>query len=496
MVLSVIGINHKTAPVEVREKVSVATCQLEPALQRLRSEPGIQEAVILSTCNRTELYLCSASPALALEAAGRFFKCPEALAAREAPPLPAAPADQECDAAQVWGADGCSPFYKYQGMQVAQHLFRVAAGLDSLLVGEPQILGQVRDALQAALHARTAGPYLSRLFQHALAAGKRVRSETAIGESATSLSYVAVELARKVFGSLTGRTVLLVGAGQMSELALKTLVSHGAATVLVANRTRAHAEALAAQYGGQAVDYGQLPQWLEQADIVISSTSAPHWVIHRPQVEAAMRKRGWRRLLVVDLAVPRDVDPAVHNLEGVYLYNVDDLQSVLDANVERRRAEGIKAQAILVQEAREFSRWWTSRQAVPVIQALTRFSRQVEDQELERLFRRLPELTPRERSLIQAAARAMVNKILHKPVTRLKEAVAENNPDAVALASRLFDVDWPQASGRRGPGAEPDESRAAPQAAAGAAEEARKNGTREGGSPVVHSAAPAVQHAL
>lgn len=431
MRLLAVGLNHKSAPVEVRERLSFSGSRLETALRDLVGLPDIDEGVILSTCNRTEVYAVAAEYSRGSSQIQGFLEAPA-----QDPSLR-------------------SFFYSLADLECASHLFRVAAGLDSMILGEAQILGQVKDAFFCALEARTAGPVLSRLFRQAVETGKKVRNETEIGQNAVSVSYAAVELARKIFGTLAGKKVLIVGAGQMSELTAKNLCDHGASTVLVANRTRDKATELAERYGGQAVEFAELGRWLAEVDIVISSTGAPHVVIDFETVREAMRARRNRSLFLVDIAVPRDIEPRVNQLDNVYLYNVDDLESVVEANLAKREREVARAESIIRVEVAAFASWLAERQVVPVIRALRDHGEEIRQEELQKLFSRLPGLGEEERALIAQATRGMFNKLWHTPVVRLKEAAArdEGGVRYADVVRQLFGLD--EGSGLEGPGLRP-----------------------------------------
>lgn len=325
MDIQLIGLNHKTAPIELREKVSFSSQRLAQELAALSGMPGIRESVIISTCNRTELYACGDDCAAAA-ASLRQFLCSRT-------GLPEQEIREHC--------------YALSGRQAVEHLFRVAASLDSMIVGETQIFGQVKDAYFKARECRTLGRTLDALFEEAIHAGKRVRTQTQIGKGAVSTSTAAIELARKIFDTLEGKQVLIIGAGKIGELTVKNLFSRGVRTVLVANRTLAKARELAAGFGGTAVSFEQIGQALCSADIVISSTSAPHYLVDKAAVEAVMRRRPQRSLFFIDLGMPRNIDPCAGQVENVYVYNIDDLAGVRDANIRERMAEAAKAERIV-----------------------------------------------------------------------------------------------------------------------------------------------------
>ncbi|MBI2915210.1 MAG: glutamyl-tRNA reductase [Firmicutes bacterium] len=422
MHFALVGLNHRTAPVEVRETLAFGPETLLRHLEALSTRPLLREAAILCTCNRTEVYAVTSDPEQTVTELSLFLE--EAAAGKK-------PSRRLSES-----------FYRYRDLQVAQHLFQVAAGIDSMLVGEPQILGQVRDSYDNALKAGTAGAFLSQLMRRGIEVGKRVRSETGIGEGAASISYAAVELSRKIFGELHGKKVLLVGAGEMAELAAKTLASHGARTVFVANRTYDRAVQLAQGFDGVAVRFSEIQGYLGRADIVISSTAAPHPIIDRKMVREAMHARKGRPLFLIDIAVPRDVEPAVHRLEGVYLYNIDDLKSVVAANIEQRSKELGNVESIVAEELSKFAAWMREQETAPVIAAFRRRAEEVRERELLRTLRRLKGLSEDEVRRLEAMTRAIVNKILHSPTAGLRESAHIGNGrmhlDAVA---RLFGIE-------------------------------------------------------
>jgi glutamyl-tRNA reductase len=396
------GLSHKTAPVEIREMLALS--DLSAALKTLvpgnGCGPGYAlEGAILSTCNRLEVYA-------AVECGG---------------------CGQEEILNYLSGISGASRAAFEPYVQVCQddaavaHLCEVACGLDSMVLGESQIQGQVAEAYQLAQVHGVAGPVTNALFRAALRAGKRARTETAIGEHATSISHVAVELALQIFDELATKTVLLLGAGEMAELAAKNLVDNGTGHLLVVNRSVGRAASLAKQYGGEALGWDRLTQAIWRSDIVISSTSAPHPILHPDIVSAAMHMRHNRPLFIIDIAVPRDVEPAVGDLTNVFLYDIDDLHQVVEANLEQRRREVPRVQAIVQEEAGEFMAWLRARDVVPTIVDLRQHVDGIREAELEWAMQKLDHLSDRERSVVLAFSQRLVNKILHHPTVRLKE---------------------------------------------------------------------------
>jgi glutamyl-tRNA reductase len=385
--LVLVGVSHHRAPVELRERAALDREQAAELARRLAGETG--EAVCLSTCNRTELYVAEESA----EEAGR--KGEAALLALEAELGPA--------------------LYRLRDEAAALHLFRVAAGLDSMVPGEGEILGQVR----AAYEAGATGRLLDRLFRDALRAGRKARTETAIGESPASTSSAAAALAEQVFGDLRGRRILLIGAGKVGELAARNLLSRGAEIAVVANRTVDRAAALAEQLGGAALPLDRVEEELARADVVLSSTSAPGWILDRPAVERLLPARRGRPLFLIDLAVPRDLDPAIHELDGCYLYDIDDLAAVVSETLAGRRREAERAEAIVAAEAERFREWQAALDVVPAIASLRARAEEIRAAELRRA-----KLSDAERRAAESVTAAVLNKLLHLPTIRMKEAAA------------------------------------------------------------------------
>jgi len=418
--LTVIGVSHRTAPVEVRERLAFAPSEVEPALESLRIRTGVDETVVVSTCNRTEIYL---HPVLSAEAVSEVHRFLQA----KGGPLPGPVTDF---------------LYRHTGEEAARHLFRVAAGLDSLVTGEAEIQGQVRDAYHQALEPGTgeafSGTVLNRVFQMALSVGGRVRSETTISEGAASVASVAVELAQKIFGQLAGKRVLVLGAGEASELVVEALSRQGVEGVVVANRTYDRAEDLATRLYGRAVELDEIQRVLAETDIVVSSTGAPHALITRKTLEEAFPGGLARPLLFVDIAVPRDVAPEVGNESRVFLYNVDDLRQIVDQNIGRRRGALDAAQAIVDEEVESFRRWFAGLRVVPAIRALREQGEAVRAAELERLLSRLDAISPDEREEILAFSRRLMNKLLHPPTVRIRKSAAAGRGEDVLEAFDLL----------------------------------------------------------
>jgi glutamyl-tRNA reductase len=372
------------------------------------------EGVVLCTCNRVEVYAVVSDRAEGYKELLCFLgdRC-------GLPP-------QELD----------SYLHRFQGAEAVAHLFSVAAGLDSLVVGENEILGQVREAYHLASEEKAANSVLSNLFRRAITTGKRARTETAISRNAASISSVAVELAKKILGDLPGCQALVIGSGEMSRQTLRNLAVCGMRRIMVSNRTRERAEGLAQEYGGHVVDFDRMVIALKEADIVISSTAAPHPIVHLTQVMEAMHERPERPLFIIDIAVPPDVEPEVKQLDDVFLYNIDDLRGALDANLEKRSKEIPRVEAIVAEEVQEFLAWYQSLDVVPTIVDLRRYADEIGQAELQRALRRLGSLDERQREIVKALAIGLVNKMLHNPIVNLKEHANEQHSHQYTAALR------------------------------------------------------------
>lgn len=411
----VVGLSHQTAPLAVREALAIPEAKMAEALERLREESGLTEAMILSTCNRVEVY-------------GR---APESVAGPVAEFL-ARFHDRRLE-------DLESHLYRLEGEAAVRHAFRVAASLDSMVLGEPQILGQVKRAYEAAEAAGALGSVLNTLRNRSFAAAKRARTETAIGRNAVSVSHVAVELARKIFGDLSERSVLLVGAGKMSEVAARQMVRDGARAAVLGGRTLERAEQLAAALGGRAAPLEALRSEMSRVDVVISGTGAPGLVVRREDVEAAQAARRHRPLFLIDIAVPRDIEPEAGKVKGVFLYDLDDLRSVAEANLRERRKEAAAAQAILDHEIRAFLQWRESLDVVPLLVELRSRADEIRRAEVDKARRRLGPLTPEQEKAVDAMTSGIVNKLLHPPTVELKRmAASRHHTEYVGLIRKLF----------------------------------------------------------
>jgi len=407
MTLLLIGINHKTAPIEVRERVAISREELPGATRALAEVPGVTECMIVSTCNRVEILAAVDAPNANSPTDGltsflhRHFGLDPALLAPH--------------------------LYEHRDQEAVRHLFRVAASLDSMVVGEPQILGQVKDAFAVARASGTVGGHLEHLLQGAFAAAKKVRSETEIGSNSVSIASVAVELARKIFGSLQGRTVFLVGAGKMSELAARHLVQQGAGAILVTNRTLERARRMAETFQGQVIPFGQLYEAASQADIVISSTGAPHAIFRREHGQEFLRRRRNRPMFFIDIAVPRDVDPEMGKLEGIFVYDIDDLQQVAAAHMAERSREATDAEALIEGEVERFHQRQLTVNVAPAIVALQHQAEEIRQAELKHAHARLGSLSAEQLAAVEALTRGLVNKFLHPPMQALKQAAREHD---------------------------------------------------------------------
>ena len=426
MTLALIGVNHKTAPIELRERIAISRDDLPETIRALAAVPGVTECMIVSTCNRVEILAAIDSSDVELSGfLSRYFGLNPA----------------------VLGPH----IYEHRDQEAVRHLFRVAASLDSMVVGEPQILGQVKEAFAVARASGTVGGQLEHLLQSAFAAAKKVRSETEIGANSVSIASVAVELARKIFGSLQGRTVFLVGAGKMSELAARHLVQQGAGAILVTNRTLERARRMAETFQGQVIPFDQLYEAASQADIVISSTGAPHPIFRREHGQAFLHRRRNRPMFFIDIAVPRDVDPAMGKLEGIFVYDIDDLQQVAAAHMAERSREASDAETLIAGEVERFHQRQRTVNVAPAIVALQHQAEEIRQAELKRAQARLGSLSAEQVAAVEALTRGLVNKFLHPPMQALKQAAREN--DSVRLETLCETWSLPAGAGRE---AEPE----------------------------------------
>lgn len=425
MEIVVVGLNHRTSPIEIREKLSFNDHQLREGLGHLKCYPGIQEGIILSTCNRVEIYVVSSDAAAGFEQVQQFLLNHAARHGEAVSPKSI--------------TDG---IYLYSNQEAIRHVLRVVSSLDSMMVGEPQILGQVKEAFEIALHQKASGQILNNIFKKAISVAKRIRTETAIAQNAVSISFAAVELAKKIFGNLAGKNVLLLGAGEMAELAVRHLKNAGIGNLLITTRTYHNAVALAKDFDGFPLPFEEFPRELEKTDIVICSTGAVHHVVRPEHLAKAIDRRKNKPIFLIDISVPRNIDPEVNRIDNIYLYDIDDLQSVVDANLKERHREALKAEEIVSEEILSIQRWLKSLEVVPMITALRKRADDIRTGELERYRTRLNQLKSEERELIEAITSGIVNKLLHAPQVVLKsEANSSNGSLYIEAATRLFRLD-------------------------------------------------------
>jgi glutamyl-tRNA reductase len=418
--LLAIGVSHMTAPLELRERAALTEGRATGVLSELVADEGVQEAAAISTCNRTELYLYAADPVAAESLA-------LATLAREADIRP---------------TELVGHLYSLRGPDAAHQVFRVTAGLESMIIGEAEIQGQVKRAYELALVEGATGPILNRLFRGALAAGKRARTETGISEGALSVPQVAVELAQRSLGDLGSRRVLVVGAGETAELTARALSARGVEAVFIANRRYDRAIGLAQRFGGRAVRFEELPEQMAEADIVASSTSSPHSIVEREALAEVMSQRADRPLLLIDLAVPRDIHPACRELAGVTLYDMDDLQALVERNASGREAEARRADGVLRSELARFERWLATQDVAPTIAALRSRGNEVVERVLAENESRWEGLTKADRERVETMAKAIASRILHEPTLRMRRSADEDDSYAKIAALRdLFGLD-------------------------------------------------------
>lgn len=417
MSLLLVGLSHKTAPVEVRERFAVPEDQSGNVARKLLDAPTIEEALVVSTCNRVEYLVRAGGNFRATEEIYEHLIRAQDLAPRDVEPF----------------------FYRYSDRDAIRHVFRVASSLDSMVVGEPQILGQVKSALAAAKDAGACGPELEQILTQAFRVARRVRNETGIGQMAVSISYVGVELAKKIFGSLEGRTILIIGAGKMSELAARHLRSAGAARTVVTNRTHARAVELADRFEGRAEPFDRLLQLLTEVDIVISSTGAQKFILDRKTAEGVIAARKNRPIFLVDIAVPRDLDPEINTIDNMFLYDIDDLQQIADSNLDQRRKEAQSAESIVEEEIDKLLRRLKSREAGPAIVSLQDELERVRQAELQRFRGKLDALNPEQKDAVEGLTRSLMKKVAHPSIVMLKHSSHE--PDGgriVEFVKRAF----------------------------------------------------------
>ena len=407
MELLVVGLNHKTAPIEIRECLAFPEDKLEDALSKVHGLSSVKENMIVSTCNRVEVYAATRETEKAILDLREFLSQYHGIPLKEFE----------------------KRLYAYVGEEAVRHIFRVASSLDSMVLGEPQILGQIKDAYDLSQQVKTSGLILHRLLHRAFHVAKRVRTETKIIIGAISVSSVAVELAEKIFGILEKKTVLLIGAGEMCELAARHLVSVGVDKILVTNRTAERAASLAQEFRGEAIPFEDMAQGLKIADIVISATNSPQYLIRHEQITKVIKDRRQKPIFFIDIADPRDIEPKVGDIENVYLYNIDDLQKVANENMKDREIEAHKAEAIVQNEVAKFVNWYRSLDVTPTIVALRKKFEEIRKKELEKTLSLHPNLSEKEKQSLEALTSAIINKILHAPITLLKQSNEEAMAD-------------------------------------------------------------------
>ncbi len=416
MNFQLIGVNHQTAPVEVRERLAISESRLPEAMKQFAQHPGVDEGLILCTCNRVELLAQTKNGSADLRGFLRNFF-------------------------QLEPSELDKHLYEFHEQEAIRHIFRVTSSLDSMVVGEPQILGQVKEAYATARAVGAVHSQLDLLLTRAFAVAKRVRTETAVGSSSVSIASVAVELAKKIFGSLTGKSVYLVGAGKMSELAARHLIAHGASSIFVANRTYDRAIRLAQKFDGQAIEFSRLYDTCDRGDIVITSTGAPHAIFRKEHGELFLSRRKNRPMFFIDIAVPRDVDPDLNKLDGIFVYDIDDLQQAVSSHVADRKKEAEHAEAIVNSEVDRFQARLQTLDVVPTIVSLQDHLETIRQAEIDRVRGRLGPMSPEQELAIETLTRGIVNKIMHTPISTLKTAARDPEATTVVdLVRRLFNL--------------------------------------------------------
>ncbi len=416
MQISLLGINHKTAPVAVRERVALPPGRLETAMVELHDY--VPQGIVLSTCNRTELYLATDDHRKGMDSAMSFL----------------------CAESRLPGEQLSSHLYHFQHEDAVSHLFRVSAGLDSLILGEYEILGQVRTTLEAAEASRVIGLPLLTLFRQAVRAGRRVREETGISRNALSVSSVAVEMAARALGDLSHCQVLVIGAGEAGHLAAKALSQRGVGKMMVTSRSTDRAELVAEKLGGQAVPFHQLAEAMNAADVIVSCTGAPHFVLGQSIIREAMQQRPERPLVLIDIAVPRDIEPEVASIKNVFLYDIDALTTLATSNLQERQGEVDKAAAIVTEEVEKFSLWWHTLDVRPTISALVERAEAVRTAQLQKALKQMPQLNEEELACVDALTKSIVNKILHSPISHLK-ATGNGREQYARVVHEIFDLE-------------------------------------------------------
>ncbi|MBS0155095.1 MAG: glutamyl-tRNA reductase [Nitrospira sp.] len=429
MHLIVVGLSHKTAPVEIRERLAVPESRLGEALTRLCSYPGVKEGILLSTCNRVEVY------SVVDDVDTGYGRIQEFLA----------------DTHLSLSSEQLTPhLYWHTGDRAIAHLFRVASSLDSMIIGESQILGQLKDAFEVALAHKATGVIMNKVVKKAISVAKRVRTETKIAEMAVSISYAAVELAKKIFSNLHEKTVLLVGAGEMAKLAAKHLIAHGVGHVRITTRTSQHAVDLAEKFGGTAVPFDQFKDDMASADIVLVSTGAAHYLVGAEDVHRAVQERMNRPMFLIDISVPRNIDPAVRHVDNAFLFDIDDLKQRVEQNRAERVQEAEKAERMVIEEVTTILDWMKSLEVTPTIVALRNRVEDIKRAEVEKVLGRLGHLSTQDRELVEGLASSIVNKLIHRTMVTLKNEVnSSSGPAFVEAARRFYALDRPSSSGQQ-----------------------------------------------
>lgn len=418
MGILLVGMSHKTAPVELREKLSMPDESLSDLLTNLKSE-NVPECLILSTCNRVEILAHCTNPEKGIDEIKNFLSAQHQTTATDLEPH----------------------IYIQEGETAVRHIFEVASSLDSMVVGEPQILGQIKNAYTIASENQTSGLILNRLMHKAFSVAKRVKTETRIAQNAVSISYAAVELAKKIFEDLGEKTVMLIGAGEMIELAARHLMNNGTKSILVTNRTYSRAVELAQEFNGSAIRFDSFTDSLIRTDIIISSTGSPHYILNHHDVKEVLHQRRNKPILMIDIAVPRDLDPEINKIDNVYLYDIDDLQSVVDTNIQEREKEAEKAYEIVAEEVQTFLRWIASLDVTPMIVLLKERFEQIRQEELQKTLPRLNGISEKEKKDIETMAIAIINKILHGPLKALKTHSNQDDKDTlIQLIKEIFQL--------------------------------------------------------
>jgi glutamyl-tRNA reductase len=418
MNILVIGLNHKTAPIEVREKVAFDGPKLDEAIAALKNSAEVKENIILSTCNRVEIYAGVSGLDSGIESIkdfiSNFHEVPRDLLDKS--------------------------LYIHKGPEAVKHMYRVASSLDSMVVGEPQILGQLKDAYDSALKNKSTGVFLNKLMRKSVSVAKRIRTETKIAESAVSISFAAIELAKKIFDDLSTKSFMLIGAGEMAELAARHLINNGVKDVYITNRTIARAEELALEFRGKVIPFENFIQELQYTDIVICSTGAPHYILMKDHVHKTMKERKQKPMFIIDISVPRNIDPEINDLDNVYLYDVDNLQGIIDTNIQERAMEAEKAEKIVDEEIGSFLKWNDSLAATPTIVALRSMAEEIRKTELEKTLQKLGPVEEKTIKSIEQLSTAIVNKLIHPPTAALKSEEDERE-QMLDIVQKLFKLE-------------------------------------------------------